>query len=69
MKVSYDKSVDAMYIALEDVKPRSVKKTISLNEDLIVDFDKDSKIVGIEILSVSKNLAQKELRQFAKAGA
>ena len=67
MKVSYDKQVDAMYIALEDAKPNGVKQTIALNDDIIVDFDGNKKIVGIEILSASKNLSQKELKNVEKA--
>ena len=69
MKVSYDKQVDAMYISLENVKSKRVKKTISLNDDIIIDFDKNKKIVGIEILSASKNIAQKQLKQVEKVVA
>lgn len=69
MKVSYDKEIDAMYIALEDVKTGGVKQTIALNDDLIVDFDGNKKIVGIEILAASKNLTKKEFRQVEKAVA
>ena len=54
MKAKYDESVDAMYIELKEAKPKIVDKTIALNEDLIVDFDKDKKIIGIEILNASK---------------
>jgi uncharacterized protein YuzE len=61
MKAKYDESVDAMYIELKETKPKIVDKTIALNEDLIVDFDKDKKIIGIEILNASKNLIKKEL--------
>ena len=61
MKARYDKSVDAMYIELKEIKPRIVDKTISLNDDLMVDFDKDQKIIGIEILNASKNIIKKEL--------
>ena len=66
MKVSYDKQVDAMYIALENVKSKRVKQTISLNDDIIIDFDENKKIVGIEILSASKNVTQKQLKQVQK---
>ena len=61
MKVSYDKAVDAVYISLKEIKPKSVKNTISLNDDIIVDFDENNKITGFEILSASKNLGRKEL--------
>jgi uncharacterized protein YuzE len=63
MKVTYDKQADAMYIYMEEIKPKGVDQTISLNEDINVDFDKNKKIIGIEILSASKNLAKKQLKQ------
>ena len=63
MKASYDKSVDAMYIYLEDKKSKSVKQTIALNDDIIIDFDENKKIVGIEILDASKNLKEKSLKE------
>lgn len=69
MKITYDKQVDAMYIALEDIRPKSVKQTIALNDDIIVDFDGDKKIIGIEILSASKNLTSKELKEVEKVKA
>jgi len=50
MNASYDKSVDALNISLKEIKPESVKQTIALNDDIIIDFDKENKIIGIEIL-------------------
>ena len=55
MKVAYDKAVDAMYISLSKIGPKAVKHAIALNDDIIVDFDENKKILGIEILSASKN--------------
>lgn len=63
MKVTYDKKVDAMYIYLEDERPKSVKQTIALNDDIIIDFDENKKILGIEILYASKNLKEKSLKK------
>jgi len=66
MKATYDTEVDAVYIALEEVKPGSAKQTISLNEDIIIDFDGNKKIIGIEILDASKNISKKPLLEVAK---
>ncbi len=66
MKATYDKEVDAVYIALEEIRPKSAKQTISLNEDIIIDFDENKKIIGIEILEASKNIAKKQLLEVAK---
>ena len=67
MKATYDSEVDAVYIALEKERPKSVKQTISLNEDIIIDFDENKKIIGIEILDASKNISKKPLLEVAKA--
>ena len=40
----YDKEVDAAYIYLQyPIKEGEAKKTISLNENIILDFDKNKK--------------------------
>jgi len=62
MRFEYDKEADAAYIYLEDsIAEREAKKTIELNDNVIVDFDKDGKLLGIEILSASKLLNKKSL--------
>ncbi|MBI2676172.1 MAG: DUF2283 domain-containing protein [Candidatus Aenigmarchaeota archaeon] len=54
MKVTYDKDADAAYIYLKGrIQPGEVKDTIMLNENIILDFNKDRKLIGIEILSAS----------------
>jgi uncharacterized protein YuzE len=54
MKVKYDKEADAAYIYLKgSVGKGEVKRTVSMNENIILDFDADDKLVGIEILSAS----------------
>jgi len=54
MKVTYDREADAAYIYLkEKIGKGEVKSTISMNENIILDFDADKKLIGIEILSAS----------------
>ena len=55
VKVEYDKKADAMYIWL-----RKTKYDISeeLAENVILDLDKNGRIIGIEVLGASKNLGQ-----------
>jgi uncharacterized protein YuzE len=53
MKVKYDKEVDVLYIVFSE------KKIIESDEDkpgVILDYDKDGSIVGIEILDASKKM-------------
>lgn len=69
MKAEYDKVADAIYISFEKIAPGGIKNTVALNDDVIVDFDKNRKIVGIEILSASKNLAKGVPKEVALAKA
>ena len=62
MKFTYDKEADAAYIYLEDsIADGESEKTIELNDNIIVDFNKNGKLLGIEILSASKILNKKSL--------
>jgi uncharacterized protein YuzE len=64
MKITYDKEVDAAYIYLKHpIAKGESKKTIELNDNIILDFDKDKKLIGIEILSASKVLSKKVIEQ------
>jgi len=55
VQVEYDKKADAMYIWL-----RKAKYDISeeLAENVILDLDKNGRIIGIEVLGASKNLGK-----------
>lgn len=60
MRLEYDKEVDAAYIYLEQsIKDGEVKKTIELNENIILDFDDKGKLLGVEILDASTILNKK----------
>ena len=53
MKVKYDKLVDVLYIVFSD------EKIIESDEDkpgIIIDYDKNGAIVGIEVLDASKHI-------------
>ena len=57
MEIEIDKEVDAAYIYLEDQsKTEEVARTITVNENIILDFDSSNRLVGIEVLNASKNL-------------
>jgi uncharacterized protein YuzE len=55
VQVEYDKKADAMYIWV-----RKAKYDISeeLAENVILDLDKNGRIIGIEVLGASKNLGK-----------
>ncbi len=64
MKLEYDKEVDAAYIYVEyPLKQGRIKKTQSVDDNIVVDFDAAGKILGVEILNARKVLSKKALLQ------
>ncbi len=62
MKCEYDKENDVAYVYLRcPIKRGECKKTIEVNENMMLDLDKTGKIVGLEILNASRILAKKVL--------
>lgn len=62
MRLEYDKDADAAYIYLKfPIKDGEAKNTIELNENIILDFDSQKKLIGVEILDASKILSKKSL--------
>ena len=64
MKISYDKSVDALYIAFRSIEPATADCK-SLSENIIADYAKDGNLVGIEILEASEILGKEALSQMS----
>jgi len=62
MKLEYEKEDDVAYIYLEyPIESGAVKKTIALNDEIILDFDENEKLLGVEILNASKHLKKQIL--------
>jgi uncharacterized protein YuzE len=55
MKITLDKEADAMYIELGNEEFATNKK---MDEETIIDLDSKGKIIGIEILNVSKRMTK-----------
>lgn len=56
MRITYDKTVDAAYIYLVEIEPGaaiSQKHVILEDGEVILDFDKDDFLLGIEVLGAS----------------
>ena len=53
MKVKYDKEVDVLYISFSKKK---IKESDEDKPGIILDYDKQGSIVGIEILNASKKM-------------
>ena len=54
MKVTYDSDADAMYIYLNE---REVARTVQVSDRVLVDLDDEGNLRGVEVLFVSKTLA------------
>ena len=63
MKITIDKDADAAYIYFKEVSSGEVASTISLNDSINVDLDRDGKTIGIEILDASKNLPKESFKK------
>ena len=59
MKVRVDQKDDALYFELDDVE---IFESEEVQPGVILDFDKDGRLVGIEILELSTRLAPEKLR-------
>jgi uncharacterized protein YuzE len=53
MKVKYDKDVDILYVVFNENK---IKESDEEKPGIILDYDKEGSIVGIEILDASKRM-------------
>jgi uncharacterized protein YuzE len=51
-RVRYDPLADALYIRVRD---SDIVDSIEVRENLIVDFDKNGEVIGIEVINFSKS--------------
>lgn len=51
MKIEYDPVVDALYVRLGETK---IIESEQVQPGVILDFDESGRVVGVEILSVSR---------------
>ena len=62
MKFEYDREADAGYFYLVDeIKDGEAVKTIELDSNIILDFNEEGKLLGIEVLNASKMLKDNAL--------
>lgn len=68
--VTYDRDADAAYIYFTSTKPSApVSQVVAVAETIILDFDANRRLVGIEVLSASNILAEDILRSAGPPGA
>jgi len=56
MKISYDPEVDAMYIEL--IETAEQLRTVQLSDGNALDFDKDKRLIGIEIINAKEKIGK-----------
>ena len=59
MKVRIDQEDDALYFELDDAE---IVESEEVQPGIILDFDHDGRLIGIEILDLSTRLAPEKLR-------
>ena len=62
MKVTYDPEVDVLRILLSDT---SIEESDEDKPGVILDYDKDGNVVGIEILEASKRISNPRSVEYA----
>ncbi|MBI4045072.1 MAG: DUF2283 domain-containing protein [Candidatus Diapherotrites archaeon] len=62
MRINFDKKADALYIRFSEEK---YFESDELREGIILDLDKSGKVIGLEILDVSKNLPKESLNKIS----
>jgi uncharacterized protein YuzE len=65
MKVTYDPEVDVLRIVFRDI---DIEESDEEKPGMILDYDKDGNIVGMEILDASKRVENPRSVEYAVAG-
>ncbi len=58
MRVKVDTETDTLYFRLDEDR---IVESEEIRPGLILDFDKDNRVVGLEFLNVSERASKKEL--------
>lgn len=61
MKLKIDKETDALYLRLNDTE---IVESEEIQPGIILDFDKNGRVVGIEVLALSTRTEPEKLRVF-----
>ncbi len=58
MKIEYDPERDLLYINFADIETKAAK-TITVSPGVHADFDKEEKLIGIEVIDASTVMGKK----------
>ena len=65
MRIEYDREADALYVTFRKV---SVDHSTVIEDGVVVDFDGENRIVGVEVLDASRRLTRDELARAEVVG-
>jgi uncharacterized protein YuzE len=65
MKVTYDQEVDVLRVVFSSAK---IQESDEDKPGVVLDYDKDGNVVGIEILNASKRVENPRSVEYAVAG-
>jgi len=60
MKMHYDEKVDALYLTLDDSE---VVESEEVKPGIVLDFNADNQVVGIEVLDLRKRVPSANLKE------
>ena len=60
MKIHYDEKVDALYIRLDE---SNIVESEEVKEGIILDYNKNNQVVGIEVLNVGQRIHIPDLKK------
>jgi len=58
MKIEYDREVDSLYIFIAEVE---VARTEEIGGGVLLDYDKNGRLIGIEVIGVGERYSKEEL--------
>jgi uncharacterized protein YuzE len=61
VKVHYDEKSDAVFIRLDDQK--KIAESQEVESGVILDYDENGKVIGIEILKVGERISPDQLKE------
>ena len=58
MKIEYSKTADALYVGFKEA---DVTRSTEIEEGVVLDFDSENHLIGVEILDASRRLTYRDL--------
>ena len=58
MRIKVDKENDALYFRVDE---RAITDSEEIRPGVILDYDKDGNVIGLELLGIKKTIPEKEL--------